>query len=183
MQQLSSPDARWRVQQQLGPGESLLWAGVPRQGLALKPSDAVMIPFSLMWGGFAIFWETTVWVMDAPWFFRLWGVPFVVVGLYLIAGRFVYDAWVRGRTVYAVTNQRVVIVRDGRSRSATSLDLATLPEMTLSEKRDGSGTIVFGPEWTGRGQAASPRFELIAQARSVHETIRAAQQRARGWMA
>src|SRR5689334_17016914 len=99
----------------LFPGERILWTGRPKQGLALSRSDILAIPFSLMWGGFAIFWNFSVWT-DFPdtgtaddWFFKLWGLPFLAAGLYLIVGRFFYDAWIRSRTHYAVTNERVLI--------------------------------------------------------------------------
>lgn len=183
-QQMISPDIRRRLQQHLSPGEELLWAGVPRQGLVLKPSDAVAIPFSLLWGGFAIFWEVAVWLDGAAGLFKLWGMPLVLIGLYLMAGRFFYDAWARRHIVYAVTSQRILILRGDKSYLlgveswVERLDLVTLPKMTLHEKGDGSGTIVFGPLWTRAG--SSPGFELSEQARAVYEVIRTAQQRARG---
>ena len=95
----------------MGNAELLLWSGRPPRGLLLRTMDFFLIPFSLFWCGFALFWESTVFAMHAPFFFKLWGLPFVAVGLYFVVGRFFVDAWIRGRTLYAVTNERVIIAR------------------------------------------------------------------------
>ncbi len=170
---------------ELAGGERLLWAGQPRQGIVLRPSDAFMIPFSLFWGGFAIFWEAGVIASGAPWFFVLWGIPFVVVGLYLIVGRFFWDARRRSRTFYALSDQRVIIISGGTSRKVTSLNLRTLSDISLTEKSDGTGTITFGPThplagwgngttWPGAPQGP-PSFEMISDAKDVSSLVRQVQ--------
>jgi hypothetical protein len=138
----------------LDPGEKVLWAGQPRQGIFLRASDALAIPFSLLWGGFAIFWETTVLKsMDhrrnMPPFieilFPLWGIPFVVIGLYIIFGRFFVDAWRRRQTWYGVTDRRALVLRTGSRRTTTSFELRSISEVKLQEHADGTGTLTFGP--------------------------------------
>jgi hypothetical protein len=172
---------RLDLQGYLGPGEKLLWSGQPEAGLKLRGSDAFAIPFSLLWAGCAVFWEFAALTTNAPLFFRLWGIPFVLAGLYMVVGRFFTDAWVRARTAYAVTNQRILIL-SGFSRSLTSLSLRTLPEVTVTERSDGSGTISFGPVFSalsGRGSrnqsCATRAFEFIPDVRSVSSIIHAAQ--------
>jgi hypothetical protein len=151
MQQLPGELAR-----EVSPSEQLLWWGRPLAGMRLRGSDAVGIPFSLMWGGFAIFWETMAIRSGAPFFFKLWGIPFVAVGLYLIAGRFLYDAWRRSRTAYAVTNERVILLSGGVRPSVLSLRLRTIPAVSLTEGRGGVGTISFGGGATHLGGVVAP---------------------------
>lgn len=178
------------VEAELGSHEQLLWSGRPRRGLMLRGVDAFLIPFSLMWGGFAIFWETMVLMDDAPVFFSLWGIPFVLMGLYLIFGRFFVDARQRERTFYGVTTERVVIVSGLFGRRVKSLSLDTLTDLSLTERAHGAGVITFGAippwfwwhsagGWPGMGQQAVPKFELAAEARQVYELIRSAQREAK----
>ena len=135
------------------PGEKVLWTGRPDPRRLVSRADLFLIPFSVMWGGFAIFWELAVLgVIDfgdagsgdaAPWFFALWGIPFVVAGLYLIAGRFLVKRWVRRRTVYAVTDQRVVVMRRVRGARVDTGYIHSLPNVTASVDASGRGTIDF----------------------------------------
>jgi hypothetical protein len=183
MNEWQTPESE--IERELSGQERTLWAGRPRQGIVFRPSDAFMIPFSLLWGGFAIFWEATAIVSGAPFFFTLWGIPFVLVGLYFIFGRFLVDAKQRERTFYGVTNQRIVIVSGITSRKVKSLNLRTLSDVSLTEKHDRSGTITFGPAnpmyawWGGTAWPGMPQpartFEMIPEAKGVYELIRDAQ--------
>lgn len=170
-------------------GERLLWTGQPKQGVALSARDTFLIPFSLMWGGFAIVWNAAVWLApfggsgdDPGWFFKLWGLPFLVIGLYLIAGRFFHDAHIRKQMFYAVTDQRVLTLRKSK---ITSLDIHRLPRLELSEHRDGTGTLTFetanfGPwgggmngfSWWVPSLGSAVQFFRIGNPRKVYELIR-----------
>ena len=52
-----TPDSLAAIQPELTSGESILWAGQPNTRVIFHKEDLFLIPFSLMWGGFAIFWE------------------------------------------------------------------------------------------------------------------------------
>ncbi len=145
-----------------------------------------MIPFSLLWGGFAFFWEySVISTGQAPVFFMLWGIPFVAIGLHFIFGRFLVDAKQRANTSYGVTNQRVIIVSGISSKKIKSLNLRSLSDLSLDERSNGSGIISFGassfPTWWTSGiawpgmPAPVPTFELTENARTVFEMIRKAQ--------
>jgi hypothetical protein len=176
------------LERALARGDQLLWSGRPPRGIMFRLFDIFLIPFSLIWGGGAIVWETGVLSTGAPWFFALWGIPFVLVGLYLIVGRFWVDARIRASTCYGVTSERIIFVCVWPSRKIKSLELRTLTEVTLTEWSTGGGTITFGPEgWYmgagmgrfSRGPAPSPLFELAEDAQSVYALLREAQREAR----
>lgn len=142
------------IQSELIAGESLLWCGQPLRRIVFHQRDLFAIPFSLLWGGFAIFWEWGVTghignsqhSHGAPAFFVLWGIPFVLIGQYLIWGRFLYTAWRKGRTFYAVTNKRVLVVSTGMSRKVIDGYFRNLDSAALSVRSDGVGTIEFSSE-------------------------------------
>jgi hypothetical protein len=145
-----------------------------------KASDWLMIPFSLMWGGFAIFWESSVISKNAPPFFILWGIPFVLMALYITIGRFFYDAKLRSNTLYGLTEKRAIIISGVFSKKIQSVNLKSSPEIQVSKNADGSGTIVFGRSggldgfqyFGGRGQAQSaPTFEAIKDVSTVAKYI------------
>jgi hypothetical protein len=177
---LDNPEDVMRAK--LDDGEQLLWSGRPRRGVLLQPSDALLIPFSLFWGGFALFWEYEVVNTHQFWVLQIWGIPFVLIGLYLIAGRFFVDAYVRGRTYYGVTDKRVMVASGQTTRT---IALSDLTGVALSTRPDGSGTIVFGPPGipppastlqgyvVRSGRVQYPMFQMIPDAQSVFDTIQA----------
>jgi len=165
------------VEGQLASGEKLLWSGQPRAGIRLRGSDVFVIPFSILWCGFAIFWESMVVRKGAPFFMMLWGIPFVLVGVYIVFGRFIVDALTRRKIFYGITNERIVIISGLFSQEIKSLNLRTLTDVSLSERGDGSGTITFGPVlpmgrwgpagWPGVGRYAPPAFDMIERAKEI----------------
>jgi hypothetical protein len=182
-----SGDAEQIVSSELTAGEALVWAGRPRTGIRLSGPDLFLIPFSLVWCGFAVFWEKSALGMGAPDFFALFGLMFVVVGLYFVFGRFIADAIRRGKTFYGLTPRRAIIVSGIFNRQVKSVDLISLGEISVSERRDRSGTIslgapsgmnawaagMMGPSWPGSAKYLPPMFEMIEDVKLVYEKIRA----------
>lgn len=177
------------LERELGVGERLLWSGQPKRGLRLRAADIFLIPFSFLWAGFALFWESGVISSGAPFFFILWGIPFLCAGAYITVGRFFVDAALRTKTWYGVTNERILIIGGLFNRTVKSLPMRSLPEIGLEQRHDGSGTITFGASqpfanwyrgfaWPGMDQRMAPAFDLIADAKAVYETIRQAQRTA-----
>jgi hypothetical protein len=149
------------IQPELTSGESIVWSGRPNASVVFHKEDFFLIPFSLMWGGFAIFWEAGVSGyggfknQGGSWSFGiLWGIPFVLIGQYLIWGRFFYAAWLKGRTYYAVTNRRVIVVQEGWKRQIASAYIDTLPTLIKEGGSRGIGCLRFAqsqPTAYGRG--------------------------------
>ncbi len=162
----------------------MVWSGQPQQGLMLRSGDVLLIPFSVLWGGFAIFWEFGVVSSGGPFFFMLWGIPFVLMGLYIIFGRFFVDSAQRSKTFYALTNERVVIISGLFNQNTKTLDLKKLPEININTKGNGRGTITFGAShpmaWMYAGSGfpnmgrynIAPSFEMIDDVKTVYQHIK-----------
>lgn len=183
------------IQRDLLPDESLHWVGQPDPSVLFSQADIYLIPFSLLWGGFAIFWETMVItsMIHQPAgspigiILPLFGIPFVLLGLYFIAGRFLVKRLRRRHTCYAVTSKRLIIKQTLGQGSLESIYLTDIPAITESYRADGSGTIRFGSgsgstiygDDSGmeffssiRGYSPAPTFRDIPNAREVIMLIR-----------
>lgn len=163
-----------RLRLELGPGEHMLWSGRPRQGLFLRRDDWFWIPSSLVWNGVMVYVGS-----HAP--NVIFATPTILVGLYLLIGRFFADAALRRRTLYALTNERVWLIRDEWFRvTVKSLHLRSV-DLELDERPDGSGTLMLAVHGVGwvvenalpiRGRyIPRPLFELSDSAAEVFRQI------------
>jgi hypothetical protein len=175
-------DADTEIRRELMPGESVRWIGQARRGVLFRPIDLLMIPFSIVWCGFAVFAAIGLSSTGAPLPARLFCLLFVLVGVYFVIGRFFVDAWMRANSCYGITSDRIIIVNGIFRRQTKSLDLRTLSDVTLSESSNGGGMITFGPSmpwfawahgmaWPGTTQSLAPCFELATEAREVYVKI------------
>lgn len=147
-----------------------------------------MVPFSLFWGGFAIFWFLGAsGILDLGTHrpdktFRhvgmIWGTPFVLIGQYMIWGRFVYRWWVKKRTYYALTSRRALIVESGlRGRASSSAYFENLVRVDKRVRSDGIGSIMFGgptadnSRWGENRRFEFPTFEDVDDVDSVYQIV------------
>ena len=140
-----------QINKYLAPDEYVVWNGKPGKGHLLTKQDIYMIPFSIMWCGFAIFWEISVLTNGASFTAKLWGIPFVCVGLYIVFGRFIMKSCMRKETVYAITNKRIFFFRKNQ---VNTLDYHTNLTRTITRNPDGSGSIYFGSAASAQNTSA-----------------------------
>jgi len=164
------PETALKLQPELLAGETLLWADRPNPNVIFHSDDWYLIPFSIAWVTFTLFWESG---MLGYWgnstkstpslFMALWGIPFILIGQYLLWGRYVYDGWLKRRTYYGVTSRRILVLQEGWNRKAIFSYIDVLP--TIEREGSQTGTLWFGPKLpvlAGKRQSTSSmsRFSL-----------------------
>ncbi len=158
------------------PGEVVLWKGTPSSKQLLTAADIFLIPFSIVWCAFAIFWESAV-IIDGPVIFKFFGLPFVFVGLYISFGRFIHQKYILDRTYYALTDKRALFYRNGK---IASCDYTKENFIQLKTSKNGLGTISFGQndnrfnsaDWVfGNFKSGFSEFVNITDAQTVHRII------------
>ncbi len=154
----------------LNENETLLWTARPGSGFKFRAIDFFVIPFSIVYCMGGLFALRNILPSDAPILVKLFVFLIATLGIYLLVNRFFLDAFLRTRTVYGLTNQRIIIWKSLFRPGITSIDLRTMPHMTLEEKADSSGVITI---WT---HAKLPtRVEYIQDVRVVYDKILALQ--------
>lgn len=131
--------------------EKIIWEGGPDPSIHFCNRDIFLVPFSLLWGGFAIFWEAMA-VMQAyvdgkfnPELFPmiLFGIPFVLLGLYFMFGRLLVKAARKQKTSYMITDQRILSLHRFPWETFREVDLATVYSISLDKGLFGGNTLSF----------------------------------------
>ena len=159
--------------------EKILWAGQPEPSVYLTRADTVLIPISLWLGlytlrsGMLLLGRLFIpgYSVRSILISMVVGGLFVLVGIYLMLGRFLYKIWRKRRTYYAVTNKRVLVLARLNGRRLQEQPITEIPALQKSVRRDGIGTITFGyspfaASWCGNTGmnclAGFDRADLIA---------------------
>ena len=122
--------------------EELLWLGVPDASVWVSAEDARLIPFSIIFCGFGLFWVYSAVTSGAPVMFCLLGSSFVAFGFYAVVGHFWYKWYHKRHTAYAITTRRAMIVRP---RSFADLPLRDQP-VEVRRSRDSRHASVTFPD-------------------------------------
>jgi hypothetical protein len=179
----------------LQPGETILWQGQPVPDLRWRDMISGRLPIGVFFTLFSLFWigmaTTMVASVEGPvlpvLLFPFAGLPFLAIGLYMLAGHVVWDALVRRGTWYTLTDRTAFVATEILGRR--KLDHYPLAEMAGLELVDGvPGDVIFGSVThafpprvaaIGRGRqqlvrtgTSQPGFRQIAEARQVWRMIR-----------
>lgn len=146
---IAVPDAdplELALERELRHSERIAWQGQPVDRLLLS-SFAIWF-FAIPWTAFALFWiggATGALFGNISWggvVFALFGVPFVAVGIGMLTTPFLFKLSAR-RTIFAVTDQRLIKISLWRSLTTHSVPLDRVDVTERSESADGSGTLAI----------------------------------------
>lgn len=123
-------------------GEQLLWAetslskNARRRSLPISLLGWIFLLLSLVWMSKAA--STSFWLL-------VMGLPFVIGGIGLAAMPWWWPNYTR-HTIYAISNRRLLIIRNWPKRKVTSYGPEDIDVIERRDRRDGSGDIIFRRE-------------------------------------
>jgi len=120
---------RW--EDYLDSGEKLLWQGAPGTGFRFTVMGLLLSVFGVFFLGFAVFWIYLTANLGDGLVFSILGVPFLLVGLWLVAGHWFLDVYRRKHARYALTNKRALIARTSFGRRMESYPIDASSDIQL----------------------------------------------------
>jgi hypothetical protein len=159
-----------RVKASLRSSEQLLWVGEPDPDVRFTQFDRFFVPFSVLWAGFAVFWELAAISSGDP-FFILFGIPFVAAAGYITVGRFVYKRRRKLGTAYGVTTERALVVADRSLRDTPIVGVPTTVRWTRDARHL---DITFGTNssrlgWPSYANTGMEVFDPTAEVFAFHD--------------
>ncbi len=116
-------------------GERILWKGCPGKGNLLRKAEIVFIPFSLFWCSI-VFCVVRSQLMEEgiDLIFLPFEIFFTSIGIYILFGRFVHHAYMRKRTFYIITTEKIL---RKRGKKIDYLYFNNIPAVHVDYYKDG----------------------------------------------
>ena len=142
-----------KLRDELKANEKAIWTGQPDPNVIMKQGFKLYF-FFIPWTLFALFWIYGASGFKMPTFnfengfdafgtlFPLFGLPFVMIGFWGLSS----PVWAKRRaenTVYAITNQRLLLLMFGKNSKIESYYAKDVKQLERNEKLDGSGDLLF----------------------------------------
>lgn len=169
--------------------EDILWQPPPRAGVDFTHFVSLGFLFGLFFAGFAVFWMNMASTItgsfrDDPFggIFAFFGIPFLLIGLFMAFGKPFWGAFRRSKTNYTLTTKNAYIASNVLGKR--SLHNHPIADMTKLNLVDGTpGTLWFAKKFiqstsrqSGRRRThtyATPiSFERIDDVRTVYGPMR-----------
>jgi hypothetical protein len=136
------PSAETRIRELLDPGEELLWAGSPRQGLRIDQSGTSFVLFLVV-----LCTPLLIAILIRALIIREFPGGLIFVGFFLmlaLAGlrAFLSDVYERRNVTYGLTPQWAIIVGRNRREKTRRFPIASIRSMSVHRLGDGVATIV-----------------------------------------
>jgi hypothetical protein len=176
---------------ELSSGERLLWSGMPDAGRTLVATSPILL-FGLPWIIGVAAWEIFALILvghvftgnssNTPWpvaiFMAIFGIPFVMVGLWMVRKPFEAAAKARN-TIHAVTDRRIItLFAKDLKREIDSQIVHTISGIKLSERgmlgslqiqlgitKDSDGdTVKITQDWIGINNARGAEAAILSVA-------------------
>ena len=130
--------------------EKLLWTGKPVREIKLLPSEKIVMIFGAFWTVFSAFWITMAYVGATdtendtmanilPFF----GLPFLLVGLYLMIISPIRAKIKHKSLEYALTTKRVMIFYNGKCKVLQTFKYNEIHNISFGCDEEGVGVVTF----------------------------------------
>ncbi|HSC86515.1 MAG TPA: hypothetical protein VLC09_04565 [Polyangiaceae bacterium] len=123
----------------LDPGEAVRWSALPAPDAFAKEARG-FVYFSIPWLAFIAFW--TFMAQKGSGIFAAFSLPFWLVGFWMLLAP-IRARKRAGKTLYAITNKRAVILETGKETTLRSFYPRDLGDLTLVERRPGHGDLII----------------------------------------
>lgn len=155
----------------IGINDRVLWKGKPEKGITMRPDELIIIPFGIFFTLFACFWISIA--LNAG-FFAIFGIPFVLVGIYMMGGRFIVNEYMKKNTLYVITDKAIIRKRGSKIDVWYGRDLT---DMQVFSHKNGTTSFMFSRVHLHYGRRRGVTTQLygienVRDAKDVSEAIR-----------